>query len=145
MPLPRPVPGLVIRYSYLWRQDFLRGLEEGHKDRPCAVILVSRSAQGEQVVTVLPISHSPASNPAEAIEISSATKLRLKLDSQRSWIVLTEANRFIWPGPDLRPSIPGDMTSVAYGLLPGALYEQMRSSFAALLRSRQSRVVIRES
>ena len=40
-------------------------------------------------------------------------KRRLELDDERSWIVLTEANRFIWPGPDLRPSTPGDSASAA--------------------------------
>jgi len=38
-----------------------------------------------------------------AVEISHETKRRLGLDDDRSWIVLTEANRFAWPGPDLRP------------------------------------------
>ena len=39
--LPDPVPGLVIRYSCLWMTEYGRGQEEGVKDRPCAVILVS--------------------------------------------------------------------------------------------------------
>ena len=33
------------------------------------------------------------------MEIPLATKARLGLDDARSWIVLNEANRFIWPGP----------------------------------------------
>jgi PHD/YefM family antitoxin component YafN of YafNO toxin-antitoxin module len=36
--LPVPVPGLVIRYSYLWQAEHVRGREEGVKDRPCVVI-----------------------------------------------------------------------------------------------------------
>ncbi len=47
-------------------------------------------------------------------EIPHATKHRLELDVERSWIVLTEANRFAWPGPDLRQTQPGDLASVAY-------------------------------
>jgi hypothetical protein len=45
----------------------------------------------------------PPSDPCEAIENPPATKRRLGLDDERSWIVLTESNRFVWPGPDVRP------------------------------------------
>ena len=55
---PEPVQGLVIRYSYLWRAEFERGREEGIKDRPCAVILVTTGGPDAPVVTVLPITHS---------------------------------------------------------------------------------------
>jgi hypothetical protein len=80
----------------------MRGQEEGVKDRPCAVILVTADDAGDQVVTVLPVTHTPPHNLAFAVEIPQATKSRLGLDDERSWIVLTEANRFIWPGPNLR-------------------------------------------
>jgi hypothetical protein len=70
---------------------------------------------GERIVIVLPISHTPPADANFAVEIPALVKRRLGLDDQRSWVVLTEANRFIWPGPDLRPSRPGDSSSVAYG------------------------------
>ena len=54
---PDPAPNLVIRHSYLWRTEYGRRQEEGVKDRPCAVILVSVDDGGDRVVTVLPISH----------------------------------------------------------------------------------------
>jgi hypothetical protein len=41
MPLPRPEPGLVLSYAYLWRHEDNRGLEEGLKARPCAVLLAA--------------------------------------------------------------------------------------------------------
>lgn len=123
MTFPKPQPGLVIRYSYLWAEEFERGLEEGSKDRPCAILLSVKSEDGEQIVTVLPVTHSPPQNPDQAVEIPSATKRRLGLDDQRSWIVLTESNRFIWPGPDLRPLTSGDARGVAFGLLPAALFK----------------------
>ena len=43
----------------------------------------------------------PPHDPEAAVEIPLATKMRLGLDDDRSWIILTEANRFTWPGPDL--------------------------------------------
>ena len=74
MPLPEPVPGLVIRYSYLWAHEHERGQEEGVKDRPCAIILVTTDEEGEKLVTVLPVTHAPASDPALAVEISGGDK-----------------------------------------------------------------------
>lgn len=142
MAFPKAVPGLVIRYSYLWQTEYLRGQEEGVKDRPCAVILVTRDDGGEETVTVLPITHSPPDNPALALEIPPATKARLGLDSERSWVTLTEANRFVWPGPDLRP-VGGNLDSVAYGLLPRAFFDQMKERFVAILRAGQAKAISR--
>ena len=143
MALPVPVPGLVIRYSYLWQAEHARGREEGVKDRPCAIILVSADDAGERVVTVLPISHASPADPRLSVEIPAATKQRLGLDEARSWVVLTEANRFVWPGPDLRPLRRGDAGSVAHGLLPFGLFEEIRLKFLAALTTRGSRVVPR--
>lgn len=143
MAFPAPAPGLVIRYSYLWASEYARGQEEGVKDRPCAVVLTTADEAGDQVVTVLPISHTPPSNPLLAVEIPAAVKRRLKLDDERSWVVLAEANRFIWPGPDLRPLRPGDVQSTAYGLLPYGLFEEIRLKFIAALKGQAVRAVPR--
>jgi len=70
-------------------------------------------------------------------------KRRLGLDDVPSWVVLTEANRFAWPGPDLRPSKKGDSASVAYGLLPYGLFEDIRLRFLAALRARRAQAVVR--
>jgi len=143
VPFPTPVPGLVIRYSYLWRAEHQRGQEEGVKDRPCAVILVTTDDEGDQVVTVLPVTHTPPSDPTLAVAIPHPTKARLGLDDERSWIVLTEANRFVWPGPDLRLAQPGDMASVAYGLLPRAYFKEVAAKFVEIVRARRAGVVSR--
>ena len=143
MPLPKPVQGLVIRYSYLWRSEYLRGQEEGVKDRPCAVVLVTKTEDDDEVVTVLPITHTPPADHLFAVEIPCATKERLGLDAERSWIMLSEANRFVWPGPDLRPLRNEDISSVALGLLPYNLAEEIRLKFIADLKARRSQVVAR--
>ncbi len=144
MGFPKPVPGLVIRYAYLWHADFLKGREEGVKDRPCAVILVTQDADGAEIVTVLPITHTPPENPAFALEIPAQTKTRLRLDSDRSWVILSEANQFVWPGPDLRPSIRGDAASIVYGLLPAQFYEQLRAKFIEVLKAGRTRLADRD-
>jgi hypothetical protein len=141
--LPEPVSGLVIRYSFLWKDEYQRGQDEGVKDRPCAVILVTVNEEGERVVTVLPITHTPRSDPTLAVEIPATVKRRLKLDDERSWVVLSEANRFIWPGPDLRPARPGDLASVSYGPLPFALFEEIRIKFIGAIKARRASVVPR--
>lgn len=143
MPLPEPVLGLVIRYGYLWREEHARGQEEGVKDRPCAVVIVTGDDHDERWVTVLPVTHTPPSVPELAVEIPGATKRRLGLDDERSWVVLHEANRFLWPGPDLRPARPGDAASVAYGQLPYTLFEEIRTKFIAAIMERRAGVVPR--
>lgn len=144
MPLPEPRPGLVIRYAYLWSAEHRAGREDGVKDRPCAVLLVTQNSEDGRTVTVLPITHAPPDDERLALEIPLPTKKRLGLNSARSWIVLTEANRFVWPGPDLRPSVRGDPQSVAYGELPEKLYVAMRDRFVEILKARRARLVERD-
>lgn len=143
MAFPSPVPGLVIRYSYLWANEHARGREEGIKDRPCAIVLVTANAAGEQIVTVLPITHTPPAVDATTVEIPHQVKRRLGLDDAGSWVVLAEANRFVWPGPDARPLSLGDAASVAYGPLPYALFEEIRLKFIAALKVRNGLAVPR--
>jgi len=140
---PAPVPGLVVRYRYLWAAEPARGQEEGVKDRPCAIVLAVVGEANGAMVTVLPIRHAPPGDPRFGVEIPAVTKRRLGPDDARSWVVLTEANRFAWPGPDLRPLRSGDAGSVAYGLLPYALFEDIRWKFLAVLKVRIARAVPR--
>ena len=79
------------------------------------------------------------------MEIPRLTKLRLGLDDDRSWIVLSEANQFTWPGPDLRPSVAGDIASVAFGELPADLFRKVRAAFVQAYRERRARMVQRTS
>lgn len=143
MRAPDPTPGLVVRYSFLWWSEHRAGREEGVKDRPCAVVLVSLDEDGLKQVTVLPITHSPPGDPDAALELPAETKQRLGLDGLRSWIVLDEVNRFIWPGPDLVPRVRGDMSTVAYGHLPRALMLELRRRIGVLAKARRLRTVRR--
>ncbi|WP_245273750.1 plasmid maintenance toxin (PemK-like) [Mesorhizobium sp. WSM3224] len=129
--------GHVFRYSYLWHWQHREGREEGDKDRPGLVLaLVAMQEDGSPVVRVLPITHTPPSDPANAIEIPAAVKLRLRLDGERSWIILTESNRFAWPGPDIRPL---DTESGYYGPLPPALFAAVKRRFVAIATSHAHR------
>jgi hypothetical protein len=104
MALPEPQPGLVISYSFLWSHEHRSGIEEGRKDRPCVIVLsVAVGESGETLVRVAPITHGVPENPALSVELPSAVKRNLGLDTERSWVILDEYNEFVWPGFDLRP------------------------------------------
>ena len=143
MTLPKPEPGLVIRYSYLWVREHREGREEGTKDRPCAIVLATRTDHGETKVLVVPVTHSPPTDNASALELPQLVKMHLGLDAGRSWVVLSESNVFDWPGPDLRRVGDRDDSSVAYGFLPPKLFTEMRRRFIALETAAKSRRVPR--
>lgn len=143
MSWPEPRPGLVIRYAYLWRREAEAGREEGVKDRPCAIVVAVKAEAGDTIVYALPITHSAPGTGTDALELPKPTKTRLGLDSDRSWVVLTEANIFAWPGPDLRFVEGGGPASIAYGTLPPNLTAMIRDRFVKLLQARRAGVVKR--
>jgi hypothetical protein len=101
-----------------------------------AIILVLLREGEHPIVRVLPVTHTPPVDPADALEIPHPTKQRLGLDSERSWVMLGEANDFIWPGPDLRPAVNGDPASVAYGMLPPGFMAVLRGRLAQRRREK---------
>ena len=103
------------------------GREEGVKDRPCVVVLAIERREGQRIVTVAPVTHARPRLSRDAVEFPEATKHRLGLDPARSWIVVTEVNQFVWPGPDLRPAAPG---SWHHGFIPGGLLRIVRARMA---------------
>lgn len=141
MSLPPLRPGLVICYSYLWASESRAGSEEGLKDRPCAIVAARQIVDGREVATVVPISHNPPSDPADAVEIPPALKAHLGLDAVPSWIVVTETNDFLWPGPDLRPIARSKPDTFDYGMLPPRFFAHVRDKILqAHLNRRLSRV-----
>lgn len=143
MPYPKPEPGLVIGYSYLWSVESGQGQVEGLKDRPCAIVLSVRNDEGEQIVTLVPITHTQPSNPEAAIEVPQPTKQRLGLDDERSWIVLSEYNQFVWPGPDLRPISRSYHDQYHYGFLPPKLFDQLKKKLLEQIREQQVQAITR--
>lgn len=137
MALPKPEPGLVIPYTFLWRLERDQGHLEGRKVRPAVIVLsVSQSPDGPQRVTVAAITHTPPSVASEAVEIPRRVKEALGLDLDRSWVVLTEVNQFTWPGFDLRP-VPGRTDTFAYGFLPPRLFDQVIAGMLEMAAQRR--------
>ena len=133
--LPKPEAGLVISYSYLWKEEKERGLVEGRKDRPCAIVLAvdhpDPETGGHKQVAVAPITHSPPQDLNEALEIPLPVKQHLGLDSEKSWVILNDLNVFTWPGFDLRPLRRGT-DRIDYGLLPPKLFDRIIQKFTEL-------------
>jgi hypothetical protein len=98
-----PKVGYVLRYVYDWGPEAGTGSD---KERPAVIVLTVRRADGKMLVRVAPVTHRAPDDPARALELPRATKQRLGLDDDRSWVILDHANEFQWPGPDVRP-VPG--------------------------------------
>jgi hypothetical protein len=148
--LPKPLPGLVICYNYLWADDALDGREEGGKQRPAAIVMaVDQPRQDnpgttETRVYVLPITHSAPAKGTAAIQIPAQVSRAAGLDAARSWIVLSEFNEFVWPGFDLA-RIPGRNTNAfVYGFLTPGFFASVRDRWLALDAAGKSQSVPRD-
>jgi hypothetical protein len=71
------------------------------------------------------------------------SKRRLGRDAERSWLICAELNRFVWPGPDLRPISPHKPGELAYGVLPPAFVRMVFERLARLRTERNPRVILR--
>lgn len=155
MSLPKPLPGLVVHYSYLWADDAAEGRDEGIKVRPAAVVFAVdqpalkpqdiKSSIPETRVYVLAITHSAPAAGNKAMEIPAAVCRSAGLDAARSWIVLSEFNEFVWPGFDLE-IIPGRTPrTVAYGFLTPGFFARLRDRWLALDAAGKTRSVPRDT
>jgi len=141
MNFPSPTPGLVIRYGFLWSHEAELGAIETAKDRPCAIVVAMRKTGADETrVIVAPITHAPPENEGASIEIPNKTARALGLDDSPHWLRADELNSFVWPGFDLRP-ISGGRNSYAYGMLPQALYEELKEAILIVRREGQAKVV----
>ena len=113
------------------------------KYRPCAIVLAVAALQDRTRVIVLPITHTAPRLPDEGVELPSVVKTRLGLDDERSWIIVSEGNDFIWPGPDLRPLAGRGLEGVVYGVLPPRLFHAVQRRFLARARTRQADITTR--
>jgi hypothetical protein len=105
--------------------------------------MAAKPVGGLRIVVVLPVTHTPQFSADIAFEIPAAVKRRLGLDGERSWVMVNEANRFVWPGPDLRPAVRGEAGSVVFGHLPRKMFTEIRTKFVGALRKGAARAVSR--
>ncbi len=67
------------------------------------------------------------------VEIPRKVKEYLGLDSDRSWIICNEVNRFTWPGPDIRPITKSGKKKYSYGVLPPKLFSKVSKTIVRSL------------
>ena len=106
----------------------------------------NRSPKSARAIGIIPplatppaILHAISCPIERAVAVPAKVKRHLGLDADASWIVLDEANEFVWPGVDLRPisrQKPGVWT---YGVLPQELFEDMRVRLRSVLDQRRVR------
>jgi hypothetical protein len=126
MALPKPHPGLVIAYAYLWH-DARRAQERDAQPapRPAAVVLAVADQDGERIVTAAPIAADPPDDPRDGLALPRTTRERLGLDDTRRFVIVSEFNRFVWPGPDLRPVATRSASAFVYGVLSPRLFKRI--------------------
>lgn len=141
MAIPAAEAGLVVHFNYLWRRESDDGLEEARYPRPCAVVVsYRRGTDGTLIAILAAITHSEPRQGDESIEIPRRVKAHLGLDSERSWVIVSEVNETAWPGFDLLPNAAGDY---AYGFMPPKLHARIRAAIVALAQAGDLAVVRR--
>lgn len=141
MTLPTPAPGLVIRYDYVWNRESAMGRTQG-KDRPACIVVATDSQAKPRHVLLLPITHSRPREEDSAIEIPPKVRQALGLDDEPAWIVISEHNVDEWPNAGLA-QVPGKPGEYAYGVVPKALFAQIKSEFEALAERSATASVVR--
>jgi hypothetical protein len=141
MALDPPQPGQVIGYRYLWWSEHRKGLQEGAKERPCAVVYAVKNVGGRIRVYVLPITHTKPFDSEDGIELLPKWKQHLGLDQQPSWIMTSELNHFEWPGVDVGGTNTED---ISYGFLPHRVTTRLREQIRERVRNKTARAVNRD-
>lgn len=138
MTLPKPVPGLVVRYGFLWSSEADQGAVDSSKYRPCVIVLaVIEGKDGKIRVRVAPITHTPKSAET-GLAIPRKLARHLGFDDGVSWISLQETNEFYWPGVDLMPVKKAERGLWTYGVLPADFFEQLKQQMKQTLSQRNT-------
>ena len=114
----------MISYAYLWAREAAKGRDDAVKDRPVVVTVARIEREGRTEIVVAPVTHSEPQADEDGLELPPSVKQQLGLDRERSWIITSELNRFVWPGPDVRVA-PGKSQPL-YDAIPERLFDQLR-------------------
>lgn len=130
MTRPSPHLGLVVRYDFLWDSDRRKGREDGAKNRPCSVVLITGTGR----IILCGISHTDPGSDDLRIELDAKTKAILGLDGDPQWIDCGEVNETTW---DDAGFIPTDDGHWEYGTLPAEIAQEMLDKARAQLNAQQ--------
>lgn len=96
------------------------------------VVVITRKVVGDRTeLMAVPITTQPPRRAADGFEVPPRVKAHLGLDAERCWIMVTELNRFLWPGPDVRPIRRGKELTPFYGALPEKLFRPVLEAVVA--------------
>jgi hypothetical protein len=138
--VPKPAPGLIFRYGYLWLAESQSGRIDSSKDR--ASCIIARVAEGGDVslkisggaklepgdVIVFPITRRPPASDVITVELTADDKRVCGLDPEEpSWVVVSEFNADTWPNADLS-LVPGT-DKFEYGMAPPGLLKRIGQKF----------------
>ncbi len=93
------------------------------------VVLSTQTVGARTRVIVAPVTTKAPQPGDAAIEMPAAVRRQLGLGDERCWIIASETNSFLWPGPDLRPVRREGDGSPYYGKVPGNLLRQVQELF----------------
>ena len=124
----------------MWAHEAARGEEDGRKHRPVVVVIARAEVDGQTELLVVPVTTQPPTRAGDGFEIPTRIKTHLGLDAARCWIMVTELNRFRWPGPDIRPIEHGEERTPYYGFIPQPLFDAVLA--AVIARAEGTRVKV---
>lgn len=138
MSLLKPVPGLVVRYGFLWSSEADQGAVDPSKYRPCVIVLAAiEGADGRIRVRVAPITHAPKT-PETGLAVPKKLARHLGFDDGESWISLRETNEFFWPGVDLMTVNKANRGVWSYGVLPVDFFDLLKRQLRDTLARRNT-------
>lgn len=141
MALPKPEPGLVVRYDYLWAREAAKGLRHG-KERPaCLIVTYERGDAGVDAILVA-ITHSRPTGDTVGVEIPPSVRKLLNLDDEPCWAIVSEYNADVWPSPGVVP-LPRGERGFAYGVMPIPLFERIKARLIEELEGKRAKRVHR--
>lgn len=106
------------------------------------MVLAATQRDKHVEVLVAPVTTRPPLPGDGGVEMPSAVRAHLGLD-ERCWVVTSELNRFIWPGPDIRVVRGKGELSPYYGKVPGKLLERVREGMKAHIKVGRMKVTKR--
>lgn len=136
----------MIRYDFLWKEEKQAGIEDGRKDRPCAIVLtMNEKPDGTKDVLLCAITHSPPAKNEKAVEIPPKVARHLGLDHSRSWIKTDQINRIQWQKGLIPPGVtPARKGKWEFGMIPQALGKQTFTQVREKAKSRLLKTVDRQ-
>lgn len=154
-----PKPGMVINYGYLWARQVNEGLTHGEKFRP-SLILAVKQEDDRKMVYVSPVTHTPPFYPEESLIIPMEERTRLGFDTHHayeagekpldlatpktSWLMLSEVNKFEWPGTEIRSVPRRTEKRQFYGFISGKFLAAAQNKLRDMVDLKRFKTVARE-